>query len=169
MGSSQLMFIYDEDWALEFEDAAVLTGTPGGDSVSLQGYYVSDGVQFHVNGTLVQVEQDYMVGDLYRDVVGVCTEQQAVDAYRSSYEPSTFEGSFSKARILLRDDLEGMVELVTIRSDALPERVLQIDTTVGERVLVDVPAGQLRLSVSGRRAFPFEVREVFLSTVIEAR
>jgi hypothetical protein len=174
MGTGELMFIYDEDWDGEFEDTAVLTGFPGGASVSVQGHYVSNETQYHVNGTLSQIEQDYMIGELYRDIVGSCTEQQAIDAYRISYQPSTFEGTFPKARVLIRDDLQGMVELVTIRSDVLPERAMQVDATLGDRVLVDVPAGQLRISVSGHRAISLdlregEVRDVFLSSLVEPR
>ncbi len=174
LGTGELMFIYDEDWDGEFEDTAVLTGYPGGASVSLQGHYVSNEAQYHVNGTLSQIEQDYMIGELYRDIVGACTEQQVIDAYRISYQPSTFEGTFPKARVLICDDLQGMVELVTIRSDVIPERAMRVDATVGERVLVDVPAGQLRLSVRGHRAVPLdlregEVRDVFLSSLVEPR
>ena len=174
VGTGELMFIYDEDWDGEFEDTAVLTGYPGGASVAVQGHYVSNGGQYHVNGTLVNVEQDYMTGELYRDIVGACTEQQEIDAYRISYQPSTFEGTFPKARVLIRDDVEGMIELISIRSDVLFERALQVDTTAGERVLVDVPAGELRISAPGHPTIPLELREgevrdVFLSSLVSPR
>ena len=174
VGNGELMFIYDEDWDGEFEDTAVLTGYPGGASVSVQGHYVSNGAQYHVNGTLVNVEQDYITGELYRDIVGACTEQQEIDAYRISYQPSTFEGSFPKARVLFRDDVEGMVEFVSVRSSTHPERTLHVDTTAGERVLIDVPAGDLRFSVPGHPTISLELREgevrdVFLSSLVSPK
>lgn len=174
VGSGQLMFIYDEDWDGEFEDTVVLTGSPGGSSVSVQGHYVVNDTQYHVNGTLVQMEQDYMTGDLYRDIVGSCTEQQVIDAYRISYQPLTFDGAVPRARVLLRDDLGGSLETITIFSEVLPLRFLQVDTTAGERVLVDVPAGLLRVTAPGHPDVPFhlregEVRDVFLSSLIAPR
>ena len=174
VGAGQLMFIYDEDWNGDFEDTAVLTGYPGGASVGVQGHYVSNGSQYHVNGTLVNVEQDYMTGEIYRDIVGACTEQQEIDAYRISYQPSTFEGSFPKARVLVRDDVEGMIELVSIRAEVLSDRALQVDATASERVLVDVPAGELRISALGHRTLSLQLREgevwdVFLSSLVAPR
>ena len=174
VGGGQLMFIYDEDWDGAFEDTAVLTGYPEGSHVSVEGSFASGNTQYHMNGTLVNVEQDYITGELYRDIVGSCTEQQTVDAYRISYQSSTFEGAFPKARVLIRDDVEGMVELVSIRAEALSDRALQVDATAGERVLVDVPAGELRISAPGHRAVSLklregEVRDVFLSSLVASR
>ena len=174
VGVGQLMFIYDEDWDGEFEDTYVLTGYPGGASVSVQGHFVSNETQYHVNGTLVQMEQDYLTGELYRDIVGSCTEQQVVDAYRISYQPLTFDGGVPRARVLLRDDLGGSLETITILSEVLPLRYLQVDTTAGERVLVDVPAGLLRFTAPGHPDVPLhlregEVRDVFLSSLIAPR
>ena len=174
VGTGELMFIYDDDWDGEFEDTAVLTGYPGGASVAVQGHYVSNGAQYHVNGTLVNVEQDYISGQVYRDIVGACTEQQEIDAYRISYQPMTFEGSLPKARILFRDDVDGMVEVVSVRSNSHPDRALNVDASTGKRVLVDVPAGDLRVNVPGHPTVSIELREgevrdLFLSSLISRK
>jgi len=174
VGSGDLMFIYDEDWDGEFEDTVVFTGHPDDSSIAVHGHYVSNGAEYQVHGTLVNVEQDYMTGELYRDIVGACTEQQDIDAYRVSYQPLTFEGSFPRARVLFRDDVEGMVQLVSVMSSLHPERNLYVDTTVGERVLVDVPAGELRFTIPGHPAIALELREgevrdVFLSNLVSEK
>lgn len=174
VGTGQLMFIYDEDWDGEFDDDAVLMGYPGGASVSVSGNYVVGETQYHVNGTLVQMEQDYMTGQLYRDIVGSCTEQQVIDAYRISYQPLVFDGDVPRARILLRDDIHGLLDSVTIRTERFPERYLHIDTSAAARVLVDLPAGEVRFTIPGQPDIPLELREgevrdVFLSSLIGPR
>lgn len=174
LGNGQLMFIYDEDWDGEYDDTAVLTGYPSGGSVTVVGNYVVNETPYHVNGTLVQTGEDFITGELYRDIVGSCTEQQVVDAYRTSYQPSTFSGALPRARVLIRDDVEGAFNGVTIRSEVLPQRVLQVDAASCARVLVDVPAGQLRISSPDGRSLSLslsegEVRDVFLSSLVAPR
>ncbi len=57
---------------------------------------------------------------------------------------------------------------------AIQLRREQVDATAGERVLVDVPAGELRISAPGHRAVSLklregEVRDVFLSSLVASR
>lgn len=174
VGAGQLMFIYDDDWNGEFDDTAYLVGYPGGDSVALQGNYVSNEQQYHVNGTLAQMDVDYLAGTFYRDIVGSCTEMQTVEAFRISYQASIFEDTPERARLLFRDDLGGSLESVSIRAELLSDRAMFIDTSAGKRVLVNVPAGRLKVRAAGNRDLPLELREgelreVYLSSLVTER
>ena len=174
VGEGQLMFIYDEDWNGEFDDTAYLVGYPGGNSVSLQGGYVSNEQQYHVNGTLTQMDVDYLAGTFYRDIVGSCTEMQAVEAFRISYQASMFDDTPARARLLFHDDLDGSLESVSIRAKLMPERAMLVDTSLGGRILVNVPAGQVKVSTEGNRYLPLELREgelreVYLSSLLTDR
>ena len=171
ISSGQLMFIYDEDWDDAFDDTAYLVGSPGSDSVTLVGDYVSGEQQYHVNGTLTQMGVDYLAGTFYRDIVGVCTEMQAIEAFRISYQASMFEDTPERARLLFRDDLGGSLDSVSIRAELLSDRTMFVDTSVGKRVLVDVPAGRIKVSAAGNRGLPLElregeIREVYLSSLV---
>ena len=174
VGTGQLMFIYDDDWNGDFDDTAYLVGYPGGNSVALQGNYVSNEQQYHVNGTLVQMDVDYLAGTFYRDIVGSCTEMQAVEAFRISYQASMFEDTPERARLLFYDDLDGSLDSVSIRAELLPDRAMFVDTGAGKRVLVDVPAGRLKVRAEGNRDLPLELRdgelrEVYLSSLVADR
>ena len=174
VGTGQLMFIYDDDWDGEFDDSSYLVGYPGGSSVSLQGDYVSNEQQYHVNGTLTQMDVDYLAGTFYRDIVGSCTEMQTVEAFRISYQASIFEDTPERARLLFRDDLNGALESVSIRAELLSERAMFVDTSTGKRVLVNVPAGRIKVGASGDRVLPLELREgelreVYLSSLVADR
>ncbi len=174
VGAGQLMFIYDDDWDGEFDDSSYLVGYPGGSSVSLQGDYVSNEQQYHVNGTLTQMDVDYLAGTFYRDIVGSCTEMQTVEAFRISYQASIFEDTPERARLLFRDDLNGALESVSIRAELLSERAMFVDTSTGKRVLVNVPAGRIKVGASGDRVLPLELREgelreVYLSSLVADR
>ena len=174
VGAGQLMFIYDDDWNGDFDDTAYLVGYPGGNSVALQGDYVSNEQQYHVNGTLVQMDVDYLAGTFYRDIVGSCTEMQTVEAFRISYQASMFEDTPERARLLFYDDLDGSLDSVSIRAELLPDRAMFVDTGAGKRVLVDVPAGRLKVRAEGNRDLPLELRdgelrEVYLSSLVADR
>jgi hypothetical protein len=174
VGTGQLMFIYDDNWDGLFDDTAYLVGYPGGDSVALQGGYVSNEQQYHVNGTLTQMDVDYLAGTFYRDIVGSCTEMQAVEAFRISYQASVFDDTPERARLLFRDDLDGSLDSVSIRAELLPDRAMLVDTSAGKRVLVDVPAGRIKLRAEGNIDHPFELREgelreVYLSSLVTDR
>ena len=174
VGAGQLMFIYDDDWDGEFDDSTYLVGYPGGSSVSLQGGYVSNEQQYHVNGTLTQMDVDYLTGTFYRDIVGSCTEMQTVEAFRISYQASMFEDTTARAQLLFHDDLDGSLESVSIRSKLMPERAMLVDTSLGGRILINVPAGAIKVSTEGSGSLPLELREgelreVYLSSLITQR
>lgn len=174
VGAGQLMLIYDDDWNDVFDDSAYLLGFPGGDSVAPEGHYTSGEQEYHVSGTFTQMNVDHITGTLNRDIVGSCTEVQTIDAFRISYQSSVFEDSPRRARVLFHDDLDGSLESVSIRAELLPDRAMFVDTSAGKRVLVDVPAGQLRVTAPGHMDFPLhlregEVRDVYLSSLISNR